>query len=126
MQSSLIQCVFTIPIDVNVVAFLSSVNGTHFNISDIANSQILMFLDILKDSNNGEFVTLQVVIGYVANAESNTFHTHKKNLWFKYSGVQMSKTLKNHFLVSQLGHMQQTWVLYLIHYLWLDWNHFVI
>ncbi|XP_056114632.1 putative ferric-chelate reductase 1 [Rhinichthys klamathensis goyatoka] len=52
IQSSLIQCVFTIPIDGNVTSFLSGGNGTNFNISNIANSQILMFLDILKGSNN--------------------------------------------------------------------------
>ncbi|XDV39818.1 hypothetical protein PO909_009004 [Leuciscus waleckii] len=53
IQSSLIQCVFSILIDENVKSFLSSVNGTNFNISDIANSKVLMFLDILKGSNNG-------------------------------------------------------------------------
>ncbi|KAK7157313.1 hypothetical protein R3I93_008711 [Phoxinus phoxinus] len=53
IQSSLIQCVFTIHIDETVTFFLSSGNGTHFNTSDIANSQILMFLDIWKGSTNG-------------------------------------------------------------------------
>ncbi|KAK7147816.1 hypothetical protein R3I94_010368 [Phoxinus phoxinus] len=53
IQSSLIQCVFTLPIDETVTTFLSSGNGTHFNISNIANSQIFMFLDIWKGSTNG-------------------------------------------------------------------------
>lgn len=72
IQSSLIQCVFNIPIDGTVNNFLSNVNVTNFKLSNKFN----VFLDILKGSTSGEFVfnTLQVVIGYVDNAERNTFH----------------------------------------------------
>ncbi|KAG1940130.1 putative ferric-chelate reductase 1 isoform X1 [Pimephales promelas] len=50
IQSSLIQCVFTIPNNANFTSFLSRVNGTNFTIS---NSKSLMFIDIWKGSTNG-------------------------------------------------------------------------
>lgn len=79
IQSSLIQCVFSIPIEDKILNFLRYVNGSNLNVSNIANSYIPIFLDILKGSTNGEFDhisnTLQVVIGYVVNAERNIFHT---------------------------------------------------
>ncbi|KTF86840.1 hypothetical protein cypCar_00047862 [Cyprinus carpio] len=53
IQPSLIQCVFSIPIDTNTLNFLSNVNATNVNISNIANSQLNVFLDILQGSTNG-------------------------------------------------------------------------
>ncbi|XP_042627933.1 putative ferric-chelate reductase 1 [Cyprinus carpio] len=53
IQPSLIQCVFSIPIDTNTLNFLSNVNATNVNISNIANSQLNVFLDMLQGSTNG-------------------------------------------------------------------------
>ncbi|XP_067248762.1 putative ferric-chelate reductase 1 [Chanodichthys erythropterus] len=53
IQSSLIRCVFSIPIYENITSFLSYVNGSNFTTSNIANSYIPVFLDIWKGSANG-------------------------------------------------------------------------
>lgn len=68
IQPSLIQCVFSIPIDTNTLNFLSNVNATNVNISNIANSQLNVFLDMLQGSTNGEF---------------DYFSTHKK-IWLLF------------------------------------------
>ncbi|XP_016119110.1 uncharacterized protein, partial [Sinocyclocheilus grahami] len=52
IQPSLIQCVFSIPIDANTINFLNNVNVTNVNISNIANSQLNVFLDVLQGSTN--------------------------------------------------------------------------
>ncbi|XP_077064285.1 uncharacterized protein LOC143716052 [Siphateles boraxobius] len=112
IQSSLIQCVFTIPIDANVISFLSSVNSSHFNISDIANSKILVFLDILEQSNNGSglgaptsvlessvLVDLANVVSITANTTLALQRTPQLALQLT---PQLAPQLTSH-LASQLG-----------------------
>ncbi|XP_073704110.1 uncharacterized protein [Garra rufa] len=53
IKPNLIQCVFNIPIDLSVIGFLNNINGSNINISNIADSQANVFLDILQGSTNG-------------------------------------------------------------------------
>ncbi|XP_050986428.1 putative ferric-chelate reductase 1 [Labeo rohita] len=53
IQPNLVQCVFSVPIDLNTITFLNTVSGTNINISNIANSKVNVFLDIMEGSTNG-------------------------------------------------------------------------
>ncbi len=55
IQPGKIQCFFSFPFNANTINFLSNINVTKVNISNIANSQLNVFLDILLGSTNGEF-----------------------------------------------------------------------
>ncbi|KAK2903373.1 hypothetical protein Q8A67_008086 [Cirrhinus molitorella] len=74
IQPSLIQCAFSIPIDANIISLLNNVSGTNVNISNIDNSQMNVFLDILQGFANGtvlgESVLGSSVLVNLANVNS--------------------------------------------------------